>query len=298
MKVLLLYAAVVLIWGSTFAAIPFQLGVVAIEWSVAFRFGIAAVALVIYAALSKRALALPPGTLSVVMLQGVLLFSVNYFFVYYASAYITTGLIAVLFTFIILSNAGFERLFFKVRMDGSFFLAAAFGVAGIACIFWPEVSVLSFEDEAVLGVALTLASVLSASLGNMAAHLNARRNIPLVALNAHAMAFAALFSSCVALGLGRPFAFSTAPDYLLSLFYLSVFGSAVAFGCYLALMRTIGPSRAAYSTVLFPVVALMISTLIEDYVWTPIAGFGMVLALAGNVLVLKKKSTKQTRGVL
>lgn len=293
MRDIFLFVVVVLIWGSTFAAIPFQLGVVAVEWSVAYRFGIAAIALALYAMLSKRSLVLPRKTLPFVLLQGILLFSVNYFLVYYASAYITTGLIAVLFSLIVLSNAGFERLIFKTRVDARFALAAALGVVGIACVFWPEVSEVSFEDTALLGIVLTLGSVLSASLGNMTATLNTRRNLPVVALNAYAMAFATIFSSMVALALGRPIAFSMEPGYLLSLAYLSVLGSAVAFGCYLALIRSIGPSRAAYSTVLFPIVALFLSTLIEDYEWTTIAGVGVLLALLGNWLLLSKQTTNQ-----
>ncbi len=288
MRDVFLFATLVLIWGSTFAAIPFQLGVVAVEWSVAYRFGIAALALALYAVLSGRSLLLPKASLPFVFLQGILLFSLNYFLVYYASAYITTGLIAVLFSLIILSNAGFERLFFKTRIDARFAVAAALGVTGIACVFWPEVSELSFEDTAVLGIALTMGSVLSASLGNMTATLNTRRQLPVVALNTYAMGIATVFSSIVALVLGRPMAFSLDAGYVLSLAYLSVFGSAVAFGCYLALIRSIGPSRAAYSSVLFPIVALFLSTLIEDYEWTTIAALGVVLALLGNYILLSK----------
>lgn len=294
MRDVLLFIVLVLIWGSTFAAIPFQLGVVSVEWSVAYRFGIAAAALATYAVLSRRSLRLPPSALPVVFLQGILLFSLNYFLVYYASAYITTGLIAVLFSLIVLTNAGFERLFFKSRMDARFMLAAALGVTGIACVFWPEVSELSLEDTAILGIALTLGSVLSASLGNMTATLNTRRSLPVVALNTYAMGFATVFSSTIALVLERPLAFSAEPGYVLSLLYLSVFGSAVAFGCYLALIRSIGPSRAAYSSVLFPIVALLLSTLIEDYQWTTIAAVGVLLALLGNWLLLsKRKTTRQ-----
>ncbi len=296
MRELFLFATLVLIWGSTFAAIPFQLGVVAVEWSVAYRFGIAAIALALYAMLSNRSLLLPRETLPFVFLQGILLFSLNYFLVYYASAYITTGLIAVLFSLIIVSNAGFERLFFKTRIDGRFVVAAVLGVTGIACVFWPEVRVLSFEDTAILGIVLTMGSVLSASLGNMTATLNTRRQLPVVALNTYAMAFATIFSGIVALALGRPIAFSLDPGYLLSLAYLSVFGSAIAFGCYLALIRSIGPSRAAYSSVLFPIVALLLSTLIEDYEWTTIAAIGVVLALLGNWILLSKPKISKEDG--
>lgn len=291
MQVIALYALVVLIWGSTWAAIPYQLGVVAAEFSVAYRFGIAAVALYAYAALSRRGLRLPAATLPMVFLQGALLFSLNYFLVYYGTARITSGLVAVLFSGIVISNAIFERLFFRTPVDARLLAAGALGLAGIAMIFWPEVSAISLADDTIVGILLVLASVVTASLGNMTAVVNStRRGLPVIAVNAHAMAFAAVLSFLIAISLGRKIDFSAEPGYVLSLAYLAIFGSAIAFGGYLALIRRIGPARAAYSSVLFPVVALTISTLIEGYQWTVLAGGGIMLTLAGNWLILSGRS--------
>lgn len=289
MHVVLLYAAVVLIWGSTWTAIPFQLGVVAEEVSVGYRFGIAALGLYFYAIVSRRRLRLPARTYPMVFLQGALLFSINYFFVYYGTRYITSGLVAVLFSSIVLMNAVFERLFFKTPIDRQLLLAAALGVTGIAMIFWPEVSALSIADETVRGIIMVIIATILASLGNMTAVVNTRGELPVVAVNAHAMAFAALLSFAIAAALGREFDFLITPGYVLSLLYLAIFGSAVAFSCYLALIRRIGSARAAYSSVLFPVVALAMSTLLEDYRWTPIAATGILFTLVGNWLILSRR---------
>ncbi|MEM9402533.1 MAG: DMT family transporter [Pseudomonadota bacterium] len=289
MQVLLLYATVVLIWGSTFAAIPYQLGEVAVEVSVAYRFGISAVALAVYAKFSGRRLRIPGECLPMVAVQGLLMFCLNYLLVYYASANITTGLIAVLFTTIVLLNAVFERLLFNTRMDKSFYSAGGMGTVGIALVFWPEVSSVSLSDTALVGVLLALGSVLCASLGNMAAAVNMQKNLPVIALNACAMGMATVMSIVVAVFLGRDFTVSTNASYLGSLLYLSVFGSAVAFGAYLALMRRIGPSRASYCTVLFPIIALALSTVLENYVWTPTAAAGILVTLLGNWLILSRR---------
>ena len=292
MQVFVLYTLVVLIWGSTWAAIPYQLGDVAAELSVAYRFGIAALAIYAYALLSRRRLRLPLDRLPMVFLQGTLLFCLNYFLVYYGTARITSGLVAVLFSSIVISNAIFERLFFKTPIDARLAIAGALGMTGIAMIFWPEVAEISLEDDTIVGVLFVLASVVTASLGNMTAVVNnTRRDLPVVAVNAHAMAWAAVLSIVLAVLLGRDVNFSLDRGYLVSLAYLAVFGSAIAFGCYLALMRRIGPARAAYSSVLFPVVALAISTLIEGYRWTAVAGVGIMLTLAGNWLILSRRKT-------
>ena len=289
MQILLLYAAVVLIWGSTWSAIPFQLGSVAEEVSVGYRFGIAALALYAYAWASRRPLRLPASAYPLVFVQGALLFCFNYFFVYYGTAYLTTGVVAVIFSGILIFNAAFERLFFDRRIDGRFLLAAALGISGIGLIFSTEIAEFSFTDRSVHGGILVLCGTLIASLGNMAAVFNTRRGLPVVALNAHAMAFAAMLALLIALALGRKLGFSPHAEYVLSLLYLAIFGSAVAFGCYLALLRIIGAARASYSSVLFPVVALLISTAIEDYRWTTSAVIGMLLTLAGNWLILSQR---------
>ncbi len=275
-----------LIWGSTWAAIPYQLGIVATEVSVGYRFGIAAVALYAYALATRRSLALPTHTYPIIFLQGTLLFCINYFFVYYGTARITSGLVAVVFTMILPLNAVFDRLFFGTRIDNRLSLATLLGIGGIVMIFWPEVSSLSLEDQTVAGIGLVLIGTLFASLGNMCAVLNTGRGLPVVAVNAHAMAFASLLALLISAIFGREFAFSTSVGYVLSLLYLAVFGSAVAFGCYIALIRRIGSARAAYSTLLFPIVALIISTVFEGYRWTPVAAIGILLTLAGNWLIL------------
>jgi drug/metabolite transporter (DMT)-like permease len=288
---LLLYAAVVLIWGSTWAAIPFQLGTVAEEVSVGYRFGLAALILYAYGFASRSPLRLPAAACPLVFLQGALLFCINYFFVYYGTAHLTSGVVAVLFSSILILNAIFERLFFSRTIDARFWLAAAVGISGIALIFSTEISGLSLDDRSVHGGMLVLCGTLIASLGNMAAVANTKRGLPVVAVNAHAMAFAAVLALLIALVLGKPLDFSPRAGYVLSLVYLAVFGSAIAFGCYLALLRLIGAARASYSSVLFPVVALLISTAFEGYRWTIPAVIGMLLTFAGNWLILSHRKT-------
>ncbi len=216
------------------------------------------------------------------------MFSLNYFLVYYGTAYITSGLVAVVFSSVVVFNAVFERIFFKSALEARVMLAAAIGFTGIAMIFWPEVSLISLQDDTVVGILFVLTGTVIASLGNMAAVINTRRSLPVVAVNAHAMAWAGVMSLSIAALLGREFTFATNTGYIVSLAYLSLFGSAVAFGCYLALIRRIGAPRAAYSAVAFPVIALGISTVIEDYEWTIVAAIGIMFTLIGNWLILNR----------
>ncbi len=291
MQVPLLYLTIVLIWGSTWIVIPYQLGDVANEMSVGYRFGLAALLLYAYALLTRRKIALPRDAYGFVFLQGTLLFSLNYFMVYYGTAYITTGLVAVVFSTVIVFNAIFERLFFRVEFEARVLIAALIGFSGIALIFWPEISEISLQDDTVIGISFVLVATIIASLGNMTAVVNTSRALPLVAVNAHAMAWAGVTSVLIGLAMGKDLDFSLSTGYLVSLTYLSLFGSAVAFGCYLALIRRIGAAKSAYSAVVVPIVALGISTLFEGYQWTVAAVLGIILTLIGNWLILYRPAT-------
>ena len=220
--------------------------------------------------------------------MGVLMYSCSYMIVYHATSYVTSGLVAVIFSLIVVSNVFFERIFFRKPLEGRMMLASFLGVSGIAFLFWPEVSSFDFQDRTIIGVALATTSVVIASLGNMAAIVNTARDLPVIAVNAHAMAWGSVSSWVVALLMGRSINFSVEPAYVLSLMYLAVFGSAVAFGAYLALLRLIGSARAAYTSVLFPIVALVISTFVEGYQWSTLAVAGIALIIAGNWLALTK----------
>ena len=287
-RALVLYAAVVLIWGSTWIAIPLQLGVVAEEVSVAWRFALGSLSLFIYAAATGRQIRIPLANYGMVILMGALMFSANYLFTYYSINYVTSGLVAVMFSLIVVFNAFFERIFFGRPLERRLIIASVLGVAGVAFMFWPEVRTFNLQDESLYGVALALIAVVLASIGNMAAIVNTNRHLPVVSMNAHGMAWGAAASLVVSALAGKEIGFLFQPGYIVSLLYLSVFGSAVAFGCYLALLRQIGSARAAYTAVLFPIVALILSTLFENYAWTPQAMIGVLFILAGNWLALTR----------
>ena len=86
--------------------------------------------------------------------------------------------------------------------------------------------------------------------------------------------------------------FDGSTRYLLSLLYLALFGSVFAFVAYLTLLQRIGASRSGYTAAAIPVLAMLTSTVFEGYRWTAPAVVGLLLVLAGNVLVLRAKERK------
>lgn len=283
---LTLYLTTVLIWGSTFFAIRFQLGTVAVEASIFYRFLIAAAAILLFCALRGRRLRFTPREHAWMALQGLLLFGANYVVVYHATGLLTSGLIALLFSTIIFMNIAFAALLFRRPLERPVLAGAALGLGGIALVFWPELASLDLSSDALRGMGLALTGTLIASLGNMTALRNQQAGLPVVQSNGYGMAYGALLMALWTAGQGLPFGFDPGPGYVLSLLYLALFGSVLAFGSYLTLLGRIGPGRAAYAMVLFPIVALLLSTLFEGFRWSPAAFAGMLLVLVGNVLAL------------
>ena len=283
-----LYLSAVLIWGSTWFAIKFQLGVVAPEVSLVYRFGLAALILLLFCLATGRSLAYSWREHGFIALQGLFLFSTNYLIFYWATGLLTSGIVALLFSTVILMNIVNGALFRREPMRPRVMAGASVGIVGIAAIFWSEVSGISDNADAWRGLWMCLLATWFASLGNIVSARNQQHRIPVIQTNAWGMAYGALIMLVYALFSGVPFDYDPAFAYSVSLLYLAVFGSILAFGCYLTLVGRIGADRAAYAAVLFPVIALGLSTLFEDYQWTLRAVCGFALVLLGNYIVLSR----------
>ena len=281
-----LFAISTVIWGSTWLAIKFQLGVVAPEWSVAMRFALAALLLAAWCAATRRSLRFGAREHAFLALQGLLLFGLNYLSVYWAEEYATSGLVAVLFSTIVFMNPIGARLAFGTPLRTRMFVAGTLGIVGVALLFLPELLQAGHGGSAALGIVFGLASTAIASSGNLVAIRNHAAGIPVMTGNAWAMAYGALASALIAWLIGAPWSIDWRAPYLASLVYLAVFGSVVAFGAYLTLLARVGSATGSYVSVATPVVAMLLSSLFEGYRWTPIAVFGIVLAVAGNWLAL------------
>jgi len=284
----LLYVATVMIWGTGWIAIQFQLGPVAPEVSLAYRFQIAALVMVAYCLLARRSLRFGLHEHGWIALQGVMLFSFNFYLVYLGSQYLPSGLVSVVFSTLPLWSLFFGALLFKTSIQPRVFAGAAIGLGGVALVFSPELDHLSLADDTVKGLLYCLGGTIFASLGMLTSLRNQQNGIPVIQGNAIGMVYGGAIMTLFALVTGKPFNFSFTWGYVLSLAHLAVFATVIAFACYLSLQARIGADKAAYASVLFPVIALAISTVVENFQWTEFAAFGAVLVLWGNLLVLTR----------
>jgi len=286
----ILYAGTVLIWGTTWFAIKLQLGRVDPVVSVFYRFALASAILLIYCRLFGLNMRYRGKDHLYMALQGILLFAINYWLFYVAETYVASGLAAVVFSTIIFMNIVNGRLFLHAPIRVPVVAGAAVGLVGMGFVFQPELSSLSLDDRNFLGLLLSVLATYSASLGNITSAFNQQKRLPVIQTNAFGMTYGAVVMGAFALFSGRSFGFEPTVGYVGSLIYLAVFGSVIAFGCYLTLVGRIGADRAAYATLLFPLVALFVSTIFESYRWTVSAALGVLLIIAGNYLALKERS--------
>jgi drug/metabolite transporter (DMT)-like permease len=287
----LLYVLVVLIWGTTWIALKWQLGPVPIALSIAYRFGLAALLLFAWAAW-RRQLVVPRGkALGWVLAQGLCLFCLNFVCFLNASQTVASGLVAVVFSSAALWNALLARVVHGRAIAPQVLGGGALGLAGLVLLFWPEIR---GGHATLAGLAWALGGTLCFSTGNLLSAALQKEGLKPVQTNAWGMAVGTTVLLGYALLAGVPFAFDASPRYVGALLYLAIPGSVIGFTAYLTLVGRLGPERAAYSTVLFPVVALNVSAWVEGYVWTAPALAGLVLVMAGNVLVFRKPAASRT----
>lgn len=276
-----LFWAPTLIWATTWHAILYEIGEVPALYSVGMRFAIASAILFALAQWRGESLKVSRQLHVWLMLTGALQYGLNYVGTYESERYLPSGLVAVLFSLMIFTNAIGGALFLAQPITRRLVLGGCMGVTGVALIFWPDISAASANSNAWLGIALGLMAVTFASLGNILTLRISRHGIALVPLLAWSMAYGSLLVLLIASISGVRFVVDPRPSYWLAMIYLSAFGSVAAFLLYFKLAQRQGPARAGLMGMVIPVIALGVSAVLEDWRPTPIAGLGIVMCLGG-----------------
>ena len=290
LAILIPFAICTLIWGSTWLVIRDQISVVPPSWSVAYRFGVAGVAMVAVALLRRERLALDARGWGIAIALGVTQFVLNYDFVYRAEQHLTSGLVAVIFALLLVPNALLGRVFLGQRLGRQLLAGSAVAMAGVALLVLHEFRADPHGvRDAWIGVALTLAAILAASVANVLQAGERARPYPMIPLLAVSMLIGTAIDAALAWTISGPPVIEPRWGYLAGILYLGLFGSAIAFTLYFQILRTIGPAKPAYSSVITPAIAMILSTVFEGYRWTSLAVAGAVLTAAGLVIALRAR---------
>ena len=285
------FLIVSVVWGSTWLVIKDQISTVPPAWTITWRFVLAGAGMGLLALVRRESLRLPPGGQTMAVLVGIMQFAGNYQFVYHAEGYLTSGLVAVLFALLMVPNALLSALFLGARITKRFVAGSVVAVAGIGLLLLHELQLASIAGQVWLGAALSLAGLLCASCANVAQAAPRARNCAPVPFLAWAMLWGVLINSAWALlTVGLP-VFDPRPAYWGGVAYLAILGSVLPFPLYFKLLRDMGAGKAAYSSVVTPIIAMILSTLFEGYHWGLLAVAGSVLAMIGMLIALSARRT-------
>jgi drug/metabolite transporter (DMT)-like permease len=277
----LLFWGPTLIWATTWHAILYQLGEVSVLHSVAMRFGLASVMLFAIARWRGEPLVVSPALHGWLIVTGAIQYGFNYISTYQAETHIASGLVAVVFSLMIFTNALGGALFFGQTMTRRFVVSAGIGVVGVVLIFWHDIIATQANAGTLQGIGLALMAVTLASAGNMLTLRLTRGGMALVPLLAWTMGYGALTLAAIAGVAGIEFHLDPRPSYWLSLAYLSAMGSVVSFLLYFKLAQRQGPGRAALMGMVIPVIALLMSALFEGWRPTWASATGIALCVGG-----------------
>ncbi|WP_242096588.1 MULTISPECIES: EamA family transporter [unclassified Sphingomonas] len=288
--ILIPFGIVTLIWGSTWLVIRDQIAVVPPSWSVSYRFLVGGLAMAAVALARRERLGFDARGWGFAVLLGVSQFCLNFNFVYRAEAFITSGLVALVYALLLVPNAVLARVFLGQRMGRQLIVGSAVAMGGVALLFVHEArSATAGPGAALTGIGLTLCGIAAASTANVMQATQTAKRYPMAAMLAVAMLIGAALDAGVAYALTGPPVIELRLGYFAGILYLGLFGSAVAFTLYFQVLRAIGPAKAAYSGVIVPVIAMLLSTLFEGYRWSPLAVGGAVLAAIGLVIALRAR---------
>ncbi len=290
----LLYSVVIATWGTSWLAIKYQLGDVHPQMSVAYRFLLSGVILLAFCLLAKKNLRFTKKQHLRIFLQAIFIFSTNYIFIYRSSAYLASGLESIIFSTMTFMNIFNSRLFLKQKVSKEVIIATIMGFVGIIIVFNKELKTFDTSSGVILGIVLGLIASYSASLGNIISSSNQKCGLPVIESTAIGMLYGGIWTFILSLCMGIPATFSTKSEYIISLLFLSVFASVLAFVSYLTLLGRIGPSRVGYCVLVFPIIAVTLSVFFEDYHlgWADL--FGMALVLTGNYIVMFKPQLQKS----
>ncbi len=285
------FILVTLIWSSTWIVIRDQLGSVPASWSVCYRFLLAGVAMAAFARMRGVSLNIGRGGLVFAALLGTAQFVLNFNFVYRAEVYLTSGVVAVVYAMLLIPNSILAWIFHRQPVSRAFIGGSVIATAGIAMMLVHEYRFAGIDpDKVVLGAAFACAGLMSASTANVMQGMEIAIRLPMVSVLAWDMLIGAGVDALYAWAKIGPPTFDMRPGYILGVGWLGLAGSVVTFPLYFTLIQRMGAGRAAYTSVLIPVIAMLISTLAEGYRWSALAILGALLAIAGMGIALRSKA--------
>jgi drug/metabolite transporter (DMT)-like permease len=276
-----------LIWGTTWYAITWQLGTVDPIASVVWRFGLASLVLFAGCLVARQPVRLNWSQHLAAIGQGAFVFAISYAFVYQSEQRVASAIVAVIFAALAFLNLILFRVVGKQKAAPAAWLGAGLGVLGVIVLSGSEVIAADMDSRALIGIGMAALAVSSSAIGNFFSWRGQQAGSPVLSSTAWAMGYGTAMLVVWGLLTGVEWRIETTPGYLISLLYLSVVGSVIAFAVYFWIARKRGYALASYISALTPPIAMLVSVLFEGarFGWPALAG--LLLVLSGQALLIR-----------
>lgn len=287
----LCFLSVSIFWGLTWYACKIQtLSHIPVMQSVGYRFVLSAALIYLFCKFKKEKMKFSRKDHLSFAAQGLFLYFLNYYFFFNAFFFVSSGLASVVFSTLVFMNVINNGVFLKTPFSARVVFGGGIGFLGMLLVFYPSLVSCNSYHDTLIGLLLCFCATYFASIGTLISQRNQNPSITLPQRMTFSMLYGGVFGLIVSLLSGDVLSFSWDLSYLGATAYLIVFGSILGFGCYLKLIQTIGSAKAAYTTMINPIIALTVSGFLEGFTWEVVTVIGILLILIGCGVVLYQPS--------
>ena len=284
-----LFCLIVFAWSTSWYAIKFQLGIVPEGMSVAYRFFGASIILFLIVFFNKFRLKFSKKQHFIIFCQGAALFFLNHLFFYKGMHYVSSGVAAIFSSLGIIVGAIFDYWFHKNKTSGRVIFGGFVGIVGVGFIFSTEIINQGFGWPLIKGLLFCLGGVTVFTFGSVVGKSITLKKSELISSTAYAMAYGATISFLFTICCGEKIIFDFRAPYILSMIYLILIPGIIGYVGILYLVGKWGASRASYTALFYPVGALIVSSIFENYHFGLFAFVGIIFILIGNGIAIKSK---------
>ncbi len=287
----LCFLSVSIFWGLTWYACKIQtLSHIPAMQSVGYRFVISAGLIYLFCKFKKNSMIFSKKDHLSFAAQGLFLYFLNYYLFFNAFSFVSSGLASVVFSTLVFMNVINNGVFLKTPFSMRIILGGGIGFSGMLFVFYPSLVSCSSYKNTLTGLLLCFCATYFASIGSFISQRSQNSSITLPQRMTFSMFYGGIFSLIISLLSGEALSFSWDIHYLGATAYLVIFGSILGFGSYLRLIQTIGSAKAAYTTMINPIIALTVSGFLEGFSWEITTVVGILLILLGCGIVLYQPS--------
>lgn len=286
--IVLSFIGITLAWSFSWFAMTLQVAsIVPLELSVFYRFASTAVLMFVLCVITKQRTTLGSKEWRFIIVIGLCNFCLNFLIGYFTVRYIPSGVIATIFSLSIITSEIIAALIDKRKIEKKVIISSVIGFLGLAFFILPSIHFGANSNILKIATGLFLALLMMTiySFGNVLVAKNRKINAtPLYTLIAYSATVGSIFLLLFNLILGNKFIFDFSLSYVLSFSYLVLIASVLAFICLFYMIQNVGSTKANYTALIYPAIALTTSAYFEGFEMSFFSAIGFMMIVSALII--------------